>query len=388
MRKNLYLGLIACAALTMTGCSNNEVIENAAQQSGKAIQFSTYLGKSVQGRAAALTTATLSDFGVFASYEAGAGWAEGNKMNFMYNQKVVKKVVELTTTWEYTPLKYWPEKNGEKISFFAYAPYTNNEETPANSIIPPANTKTGAPVLGFAISNDVTRMVDFTAGVKMDVTTQDNDAPAVSFNLKHELARVNFAAKLDRTGFDSEDANKTKVNITNVKIDKGDYFYASANYTFGTTEDSYEGSWSEHQKRTEDLVADAILDKKAAEDLGTYSTTGVFVSDATTAVPMFTNGDYLFLIPTPTIGILAENMVYVTITYDIVTADAALADGYVKSTATKTVGIAASNFEQGVAKNYTFTIGLHEIKVTPTVEAWNTDTEVTGPTVDGSSSES
>lgn len=49
MKQNYFIGLIACAALTMTGCSNEEI--NAPQQSqgNNAIEFSTYLGRNAQG---------------------------------------------------------------------------------------------------------------------------------------------------------------------------------------------------------------------------------------------------------------------------------------------------------------------------------------------------
>lgn len=371
MRKNLYLGLIACAALTMTGCSNDEISYDSSKQEAQAIQFDTYLGKNVQGRASELSTDNLKNFGVFASYTAGKDWENGEKkMNFMFNQKVEN----ISSNWVYTPLKYWPEKKEEKISFFAYAPYLNYEDTPANSITPPVNTATDAPVLEFSISKDVKKMVDFTAGVQMDVVTKTNQEDKVSFKLHHELARVNFAAKLDRVGFGDDDDTKTKVNITDVKIDKGNKLVASAKYQFATINDGEstytKGTWKEHAFTTEDLIVTSMLNKVVAEDLGDYNTKGVFVTTNASETPLFSTGQYLFFIPTPETGISESDMVNVTITYDIVTADTALDGGYVKSTATKTVGIKASNFVQGKAKKYVFEIGLHEIKVKAEVENW------------------
>ena len=48
----------------------------------------------------------------------------------MYNQLVEKK----NGTWQYTPLKYWPNNDSDKISFFAYAPHNATGVTPSNAI--------------------------------------------------------------------------------------------------------------------------------------------------------------------------------------------------------------------------------------------------------------
>lgn len=124
MRKNLYLGLIACAALTMTGCSNDEVSYDSPKQEAQPIQFGTYVGRDVQGRASVETTATIaiSGFGVFAYYNGTANHDNGDKPNFMYNQKVTSTD---GSDWTYTPVKYWPNNTNDQVSFFAYAPYSN-----------------------------------------------------------------------------------------------------------------------------------------------------------------------------------------------------------------------------------------------------------------------
>ena len=40
---------------------------------------------------------------------------------YMYNQAV--EYDSKTSAWTYSPVKYWPNRDGDKISFFAYAPY-------------------------------------------------------------------------------------------------------------------------------------------------------------------------------------------------------------------------------------------------------------------------
>lgn len=49
MKQNYFIGLIACAALTMTGCSNDEINVPQQSQGNNAIEFSTYLGRNAQG---------------------------------------------------------------------------------------------------------------------------------------------------------------------------------------------------------------------------------------------------------------------------------------------------------------------------------------------------
>lgn len=96
-------------------------------------------GSTTTGKAAA----TVSGFGVFAYYTNTAAYGNAynsgsQSPNFMYNQQVAWS----SSTWAYSPIKYWPndtqtsavdqksatgtQDNGGKISFFAYAPYTNS----------------------------------------------------------------------------------------------------------------------------------------------------------------------------------------------------------------------------------------------------------------------
>lgn len=384
MRKNLYLGLIACAALTMTGCSNDEISYDSSKQEAQAIQFDTYLGKNVQGRASELSTDNLKNFGVFASYTQSAVWSDANKMNFMFDQKVEK----VSSDWKYTPLKYWPEKDGEKISFFAYAPYYDfTSESSNTKAITPKSSKSaaGAPQLTFTITNNASQMVDFTSCVIMNKETQDDEA-AVTLNFKHELARVNFAAKLDRDAFGDNDANKTKVNIKSIKLIAGGAFIETADYTFATTTGKL-GDWDYDNltSTSEDLNVTLIMNTAtpAAGDLGGYVIPGVLVP-TTEPVSLFSSGQYLFLIPNS--SSTTEN-VTVEIAYDIVTVDSALENGHVYSAATKRVDIDGKLFEQGKAKNYTFTIGLHEIKVTPTIETWSETESTANPSINGSNTE-
>lgn len=218
MKQNYFMGLIACAALTMTGCSNDEI--NAPQQSqgNNAIEFSTYLGRNAQGSRGTETSTTsiqTSGFGVLAYYTEQNNFADtnNNKPNFMWNQKVTYN----GTNWEYTPVKYWPTKVGDKVSFFAYAPYVADGN--ANGIVLSKNNETGAPTATITLPDDPSQTIDFVAAVQMN-KTHDNSASAnnnVSFTLLHEMTRVKVQAKLDKSVYsDTDDKHKTFVVIKNV----------------------------------------------------------------------------------------------------------------------------------------------------------------------------
>lgn len=161
MKKILFFAAAAVAMLA--SCSQNDdltqptVVQNDQQT---AINFGTYLGNAAQTRGAyekgPITNAAASDdnslknatFGVFAylttnnqDYNpASVNTAPSNQApGFMYNQHITWNASS-PAAWVYTPVKYWP--NGldaaathqgtgtssqtqiQKLSFFAYAPYT------------------------------------------------------------------------------------------------------------------------------------------------------------------------------------------------------------------------------------------------------------------------
>ncbi len=384
MKQNYFMGLIACAALTMTGCSNDEI--NAPQQSqgNNAIEFSTYLGRNAQGSRGTETSNTsiqTSGFGVLAYYTEQADFANADKPkpNFMWNQKVTYS----NSAWSYTPVKYWPTKVGDKVSFFAYAPYVEGGD--ANGIVLSKNNATGAPTATITLPDDPSKTIDFVAAVQMN-KTHDNSATAnnnVSFTLKHEMTRVKVQAKLDKSVYSDTDAkHKTFVVIKNVTFNDKGQFYKSGKYTFSTT-DGERGTWTPATNastytldlngvlNTELIQADGA---KGETHSGNYKTgvQGLKLVDDT-AKDLFKDSEYLFLIPVSANNGdgLTEGKATATIEYDIVTEDSKLAAGYSCTSATKTVKLPAGTLLQGKSYNYTFIINLDEIVLDATVEKWD-----------------
>jgi len=160
-RKFMQLSLLT-AALTLTACSSDSLqvtsqdVVAAANQDDNSIQFGTYMGSQgvtrtyTSGPIANKTNATaeltaLSEvgFGVFSylttndsNYDPSNVTTSPSKINpdFMYNQEITWNTSS-PAAWVYDPVKYWPngvdkagsgtatEKQIQKLSFFAYAPY-------------------------------------------------------------------------------------------------------------------------------------------------------------------------------------------------------------------------------------------------------------------------
>lgn len=400
MNKKYLMGFIACAALTVTSCSNDEVMDAALQQEAKAIQFSTYLGRDVETKGAELTTDGLQGadkgFGITAYYSGNGNWLSHKGFaipNFMYNQQVKYNASE--NKWEYAPIKYWPTTSNDKISFFAYAPYNDSKFTISGK------GNTGAPIITVNQGVDVETMVDFVAVAMLDVVKPNDNT--VSLHLKHEMSRLNLQAKVDKAVYDNTDANKTFVNIKSVVLEgtgeEGANFYTSGKYKFADTNNEA-GSWT---GSTNDATLDLnnIMNKVAVKIEGAsgegdyYNKAGIqgIKLEGETGVELLQNGQYLFLIPASaatgeSATGLKSNAATATIAYDIVTEDSNLNNGYSCTSATKTVNLPAGMLKQGKAYTMTFTINVDEIKVSATVGEWTDDTSsITQPTVDYNSTD-
>lgn len=381
MRKNLYLGLIACAALTMTGCSNDEVSYSSSKQEVRAIQFDTYLGKNVQGRGTETTTnsiQTTDKFGVTAFYTGQTVWTSPTKApDFMYNEKVSYS----DSKWTYSPVKYWPTMKNDRISFFAYAPYSASDGN--NGITLPGKSNASTPTsLTFEINATASGMIDFVAAQVINATQQDgvseentnSDREAVSFTFKHELSRLAFKVK---TSKDLETGSH--VVLKSAELVAGGY-YKKATYTFANTSAGV-GTWTfaDENKTSEKYDLSSIINFDAEKTIGGKpygASENVFAFESsTTPEELFTTGQYLFLIPPAGNTGLSANTAAVKFTYDIVTQDGELAAGFSCTSADKTVYLPAGILKQGEAYNVTFTFDVDDIEVSGSVATWTNGTD-------------
>lgn len=374
MKKNYIIGVIACAALTMTSCSNDEIGGNNTKQ-GDPIEFGVYLGRDAQGsRGTIITTENLTKFGVSAYY------LTSDTPDFMYNQAVIKE----GTAWTYSPVKYWPTMSYDHLNFFAYSPYSDD----SNGLTKLSkNTEKGLPYVEVSLpeDGDLTKMVDFVAAspamtAKIDV---------VNLEFKHEMTRISLQAKASEDVFDAVGAaNKTKVVIRSIKLNNGGEFYTKAKYKFHQS--IIDSDWIGHVEAKSPIDIQSILNWSS--DTWTISDKNVIDANSNKGIALEgqnpvnllkktgSKQEYLFLIPSnyaddkgKLVGLKA-NTTSATITYDIITEDSNLENGYSKTSATKTVYLPAGIMQQGKAYNLTFTIAVDQVKLDATVEDWKTAT--------------
>lgn len=362
MKKNYIMGVIACAALTMTSCSNDEIGGNNTKQ-GDPIEFGVYLGRDAQGsRGTIITTENLTKFGVSAYYN------NDDFPEFMYNQSVIKE----GTAWTYSPVKYWPTMSYDHLRFFAYSPYSDD----SNGLTKLSkNTEKGLPYVEVSLpeDGDLTKMVDFVAASPAMTAKKD----VVKLEFKHEMTRISLQAKVSEDVFDAVGAaNKTKVVIRSIKLNNGGEFYTKAKYKFH--QGIIGSDWEDQVKAESPIDIQSILNWSADWTISSNSiissTNQGIALEGTKAVDLFNTNQYLFLIPAPNETGLTANSTSATITYDIITEDSNLEDGYSKTSATKTVYLPAGIMQQGKAYNLTFTIAVDQVKLDATVADWDTAT--------------
>lgn len=351
MNKSLFMAITACAALTMTSCSSEDLTGTGTKANETAINFNTYLGRAPQSRATITDDDAIkgkdAGFGVFASYTQSI-W-NNEVPNFMYNQQVKYE----TDKWTYSPLKYWPT-NGYQISFFAYAPYQKDN---SNGIDFSDNTENGAPTVTVTLQAP-DKMVDFVTANAMNKTKATSENGKVSFTLQHEMTRVAFAVKTDET----VDAN-TSITINSIKLtgaETSGELYSKGTYTF-PTKDGEKGKWGDFTPSTGiELTNDNILASPSNINPEAQST--------------LTKDHYLFLIPANGDAGLTEGKVSVTINYTITTTDENIQGSQIKmETTSQPFELPASTLAQGKAYLFTFTIGMNAIQFDAQVDKWTTE---------------
>lgn len=393
--KNYHL-LAAVALIAMAGCSQNEITD-VSPDANPVVGFDIYTGGQTKGTITDGTSIQIDNFGILAYYTGQEVWASkigSTTPNFMWNQQVT-----YSGGWTYTPVKYWPNTKDDKVSFFAYAPYSLDGIS-NQGIKLSTNDATAKPTIEFKLNDAAKDMVDLVAGFQKDKKKQTE---AVGFDLKHLLSRVEFKAKLDADI--SRDAT-TYVFITGMRIlgsnaygSGGDEAAANPSSKFyeKATYDWSAGVWDYASALTAKAGVYAIdenvldlADQKSVHS--NYTTKAILVEQNASNTTLFQPNQYLFLIPptdnvdlTTAGGITANTDVRVMVDYDIVTTDANLDGGFSKTSTKATVSLNNGTLKRGKAYEYLLTIGLTEVKVSAEVTEWeNNGTEETIPSVNAS----
>lgn len=401
------------AVAALCSCSNNEVME-APESLQTPVTFGTYVGNSVNGRAAVIDNDGLQtgtntdrenvakDFGVFGYYTSTSFWQTTDRPNFMYNEQVTYNA----SNWEYAPLKYWPNNTDDKVSFFAYAPYSSGSDN--NISMAPVNTMT-EPKISFTVNNTVQSQTDLlyaeqsaASGNTFDLEKQNTTAK-VSFNFKHALARIGFTVRAitDETAASGTNVldSKTKIYVKKVVLLKGTDL--TGDYDGSTNDAStqvfYTGGTLNLKNTTKDVAlwenptgtqmlsiaattSDAGDFVSAESATVTVATTGAtentngFVlnnTNSATVNPLNNTSSYMMIIP-QNLSSDSENLrVYVE--YDVVTkgdwGNNSDNDVIIKNKVTAQ-GLKI-NFESGKAYTINLQLGMTSVKVNANVTDWS-----------------
>ncbi len=392
MRKNLILSAMAFAALAFAGCSQDDTLKESPAVN-QAIEFGTYVGRDAVSRAedaAALAKIKTTGFGVYAYYTGQENFATyytnvitKPAPNFMYNQKVAWGKPSGVTTgddyWYYSPIKYWPNNEDDKVSFVAYAPHNSDD---ANVEIP-TDVDKKAPVIKFTVNNTVKNQSDLLLSKRkseknIDLTKRpvgNTDDCKVKFEFTHALARIGFSVTgaFDQVAAGGTLADGTTITIEKVILSDAAYTKSGSTYTDPNTGDFYtsgkvnvaDGSWSDKiDGQCFTLTSDNF--KKESDVIQ-----NVLSKDKQTISQLNADDSYLMVIPQSLTDL------WVNIQYKVTTADGNLENGKSEITNYISKKIDSFIFEAGKAYTFNLILGMSSVKVTASVQGWTVITPST-----------
>lgn len=262
---------LSALAAVVTSCTNDEVIASAERHGGKvAFGFSVeqmegdgavntraaaivsqvmdgsgdspvylttattgYVNSRISGSSAATkgvsveTTTFYDNFGLFIyEYDANSNWdnVKSTAAPDKNNQKMLK-----TSGW--ITDKYWPG-NQKKLTFFAYAPYSDNLSTYLT-----VNATTGAPTLSYTVPATVSDQKDLLVTKHSDThPTQDiqgDKNQVVNMAFYHALTAVQF-----KIGGTMAPCTIKEIKVENV-YNNGTYNFSNASWTGQSTTATY-----------------------------------------------------------------------------------------------------------------------------------------------------
>lgn len=204
IRRVVLRGWILLVTVVLIGCSKDE--------SGRGVDAPAPIEFSAENPTPFITRTTINStsdlqtagFGVLAYSTGNTPWESAKTTatpNFMYNQKVY------TSSWTYSPVKYWPNDNNPAdgsgaegsqtksyLSFFAYAPHDGTGIALSN------NTTAGAPTITYTWGqeNDLLYAAPQLDRYKYDSNDANDNGrvgDVVSFTFQHALAKVVFKVR-------------------------------------------------------------------------------------------------------------------------------------------------------------------------------------------------
>ena len=181
---------IAVLLTLFAGVACNEI--ERPEEKMVPISFSAAVSDGIATRATGMigddASLQAGGFGVFGCYTGLHNYSESDaNSSFMYNQKL--EWVSGDAHWEYNPVKYWPGEEGHKVSFFAYAPYSECDGT---GCIPSCvrYQETADPWVMYRIAENPAQQVDLLYATPLLDQTKMAVNERLEFTFKHALACV------------------------------------------------------------------------------------------------------------------------------------------------------------------------------------------------------
>ena len=233
-------------------------------------------------RGTSTETADLKKIGVF-GYSHTNAWSTGNTAGNSPDYFLNKAVIKKNGTWEYDGvIKYWP--SDRKVSFFAYAPYSDVEGT-FDEVYPDRETDVASsPYIKYLLPTDVTKQIDLLYANKLDMTYATSNAGKVPFTMKHALTKIGFTAKRD-----AADAN----SWLTVKVTAIEYKYISGTGTLNLED----GIWDVTFPASGDNGRFPTFTLTPDKDGGLNPNTVEIKNTQTSTVQLNTNDGYFLFIP-------------------------------------------------------------------------------------------
>lgn len=235
LKRILYTTLVLLTA----ACSTSEDDSSQVGGGSVTVAFDAKMGSGITTRTSdniniidnieALKTADKG-FGVFACYTGLHKYEDSNvHPDFMYNEHVTWN--STNNVWEYTPLKYWPNGEGEVagltgvyphyVSFMAYAPYSDTHTDAPGYCISSFSLQgeVGNPWLTYRLHSDVTKQVDLLYATQLD-QKKPTIAYRVPFVFNHALACVGDQVTIEcSTGLVNQLRSRVIGTTTNARVE-------------------------------------------------------------------------------------------------------------------------------------------------------------------------
>ena len=400
--KRILLSLFAVLALS--SCIQDELLDSPSPSDGdSAVTFESYLGRDAVTRATVedATTLMAKGFGVMGWYTGQDDYAEDYASDvydydFMINTKVSNAD---GTGWSYSPLKYWPNNEGDKLTFLAYAPYDA-----AYSAVSGVASTALSQTVDFSVANEVKDQIDllWSDNPENENMLKPDIDSRVLFTFKHALSRIGFkvAAFVDdvRTedGSTSENLDAgTVINVKKVMLVNGTTTYNADNsvtpvgvfYTGGTLDlynftaadasETVPAAWDE--KLPADVIDAQYFELTADGHFINTVTDGDGVNvfqlsgdDATTLQTLNAEDSYIMIIPQDFTNEFTDGY-KVYIEYDVVTTgDNALGSSDASTVTNRILSDLAltTDFESGKAYTLNIYLGMTSVKFDVVVEDW------------------